>query len=990
MRKRWALVLWSFLFLTVLAGCLPGTGKVSQKPRAVDGVLDLSAWNFERDGTVGLDGEWEFYWGQLLEPTDFMPGKKTDSANLIDLPRSWNGYLVQDRKLSGNGYATFRLRIRGRDFDTPLALKVPIMCTAYKLWANGELLAENGRVESSRQGMVPQYRPQIVSLNSGQNNLELVVQVSNYMHRKGGIWESIRIGTEEQVRSQRDLRLAFQLLLFGSFLALGIHYLGLSIVRRQERYAIYFVQACFLMSLRLLLVGEIFLIQVFPDFSWEWELKLEYLTYYLSMLVLLLLLKALFPAEVSPTIQRVTAVLSLSYSALVLLTPAHIYTHTLTSYQLYTMFLVFYFIYVLAVASRRQREGARFMLVGGIIYCASIIYDVFFANFRTLVIGHLAPLGLFMFLLAQHLALMGRLAAAFFRLEDLSERLLTLDKMKDEFLATTSHELRTPLSGILGIAESVLDGVSGPLTDNQKRNVSLIVASSKRLSILVDDIMDFCRLKSKDIDLELTPVNIHQVVDLVIEVCRPLILGKSLELKNQVPKDIPMVQADENRLAQILYNLIGNAIKFTPSGSVAVSASQQNRLLEIVVADTGIGVSADRWEDIFQPFQQADDSISSQYGGTGLGLSVSKSLVELHGGTIWVESEPGLGSRFHFTLPTSAGELDLVRDQEPAPLPLLSPPVQPLTIETAVSQKDSPGHPLILAVDDDPINLQVLVNQLSLQGYRLVTATSGPQALSIIDRAPASFDLVILDVMMPMMSGYEVCRRLRQKFSLFELPVLMLTAKNRLDDITAGFEAGANDYIAKPFDKNELLARVHTLSTLKESVAHAMINHLLATIDDLTGLHNRRFFFQVAEQEVKRAKTYGFPLSLIMLDLDHFKEINDSYGHSGGDDVLRALAERCRTLLRDDDILVRYGGEEFVVLLTKDLPAAEQVAERLRQEIAAQGLVTRAGNEVFITASFGLSTLNKDILDLTGLLEKADQALYQAKQQGRNQVVALK
>ncbi len=131
-----------------------------------------------------------------------------------------------------------------------------------------------------------------------------------------------------------------------------------------------------------------------PGFSWEWELKLEYLTYYLSMLVLLLLLKALFPAEVSPTIQRVTAVLSLSYSALVLLTPpAHIYTHTLTSYQLYTMFLVFYFIYVLAVASRRQREGARFMLVGGIIYCASIIYDVFFANFRTLVIGHLAPLG---------------------------------------------------------------------------------------------------------------------------------------------------------------------------------------------------------------------------------------------------------------------------------------------------------------------------------------------------------------------------------------------------------------------------------------------------------------------------------------------------------------------------------------------------------------------------------------------------------------------
>lgn len=390
---------------------------------------------------------------------------------------------------------------------------------------------------------------------------------SNYRHRKGGIWESIRIGTEAQIRGQRDLALAFQLLLLGGFLALGIHYLGLYFVRLKEPYALFFSLASFLMALRVLLVGEIFLIQVFPNFNWEWELKLEYLTYYLSMLSLLMLLGALFPAEVSPVISKITTVLSLGYSGLALLTPAHIYTHTLTSYQLYSIFLVFYFIRVFIMASRHRREGAPFMLIGGIIYSCSILYDIFFSNFRTLAIGHLAPLGLFLFLLAQHLALMNRLSAAFFRLEDLSERLLVLDKLKDEFLAGVSHELRTPLSGILGIAQSVLDGASGPLSPRQRHSISLVLVSSKRLSILIDDIMDFYRLKNRDISLEPTALNLRQEVEQVLEVCRPLTRGKDLELQNQIPEDILQIKADENRLQQILYNLIiGNGPTNSPSG----------------------------------------------------------------------------------------------------------------------------------------------------------------------------------------------------------------------------------------------------------------------------------------------------------------------------------------------------------------------------------------------------------------------------------------
>ncbi len=988
-RVGWTGILWVFLFLIFLAGCLPEAEKAQEKPRGRNGFLDLSTWKLRQDGPIALDGEWEFYWGRLLEPEDFLGQNKIHISKLINLPRAWNGFIEEGRKLDGDGYATFRLRIENCCPDEALALKIPIMCTAYRMWANGELLAENGRVGRSHQEMVPQYRPQIASVESNQGGLELIVQVSNFMHRKGGFWESISIGTEKQIRGQRDQKLALQLLLLGGFLALGLHYIGLFVVRRKEPYAIYFALACLLMGLRVLLVGEIFLIQMFPDFSWAWELKLEYLTYYLAMLVLFLLLQALFPNEVSPFVRRITEVLSLGYSGLVLFTPARIYTHTLISYQLFTVFLVFYFIYVLVAAVRRHREGACFMLAGGIIYCATIIYDIFFYNFRTLAIGHLAPLGLFLFLLAQHLALMDRLAAAFFRTEDLSLRLLAADKLKDEFLAGVSLKLKIPLGGILGIAESILGGASDPLTDDQKRNVSLIAAGSKYLSVLVEDILDFCRLKNRDITLDLVAVNLHSLVEMVREVCRPLMLDKDLELKNQVPENFPPVHADKNRLHQIFYNLVGNAIKYTPSGSITVSACQQESFIKIMVAATGTNISDDHWANIFHPVQQAGDDISRHYSSADLGLSVSKNLVELHGGYMGVKSEPGQGFYFHFTLPISTDPAAAVKPKKQTLFAPGGPSIRLPHAETAQVLENDLSQPLILVANDDPIDLQVLVNQLSLKGYRIITATGGHQALSIVEQASDRLDLVILAVMMPEMSGYEVSRRLRQKYTLFELPILLVTAKSRIDDVTAGLEAGANDYIARPFDKNELSARVHTLLILKQSVAHAMINQQLATVDDLTGLHNRRFFFQVAEQEVSRAKIYGFPLSLIMFDVDHFKTINDSYGHSAGDDVLRAIAERCQGLLRDDDVLARFGGDEFVVLLIKDNLAAKQVAERIRQKIVLQPIILKKGQEIHVSASFGIATVTKDVTDLAGLLENTDRALYQAKQQGRNRVMAF-
>jgi signal transduction histidine kinase len=213
-----------------------------------------------------------------------------------------------------------------------------------------------------------------------------------------------------------------------------------------------------------------------------------------------------------------------------------------------------------------------------------------------------------------------------------------LDQLKDEFLANTSHELRTPLNGIIGIAESLIDGVAGSLNDRQIFNLSMVVSSGKRLSSLINDILDFAKLKNRDIELQRKPVDFRQITEVVLTLCQPLLANKPLELKNEIRDEFSAVDGDENRLQQIMYNLVGNAIKFTESGLVTVSAERVDDMVEVTVADTGIGISPDKLTDIFKSFEQADASISREYGGTGLGLSITKQLVELHGGTIRVKS----------------------------------------------------------------------------------------------------------------------------------------------------------------------------------------------------------------------------------------------------------------------------------------------------------------------------------------------------------------
>ncbi|MGB3641286.1 MAG: ATP-binding protein [Rivularia sp. (in: cyanobacteria)] len=428
-----------------------------------------------------------------------------------------------------------------------------------------------------------------------------------------------------------------------------------------------------------------------------------------------------------------------------------------------------------------------------------------------------------------------QLHQSFEKLEEKNQKLERLDKLKDEFLANTSHELRTPLNGMIGLAESIIDGATGEITDLQQKNLSMIADSGHRLLELVNDILDFAKLKNQGIELQQKPVGIYSLVDVVLTFSQSLIGGKELELISLVPDNLPLAYADEHRLEQILFNIIGNSIKFTESGKVEVSAQENKEQLSITISDTGIGIPPEKHDKIFESFEQADGSTSREYGGTGLGLAVTKQLVELHGGTIWVESEVGEGSSFTFTLPVVDKKQKIQKSQTQAEEKTQesnqrrkfklskktdkankteSEQIAPNSNKKEKISLNSKYN--ILIVDDEPINLQVLNNHLSLHEYRVTQALSGKDALEIIENGE-KVDLILLDIMMPKMSGYKVCARLRETYAAHQLPVVMLTAKNQVTDIVTGFKFGANDYLTKPFHKDELLTRIKSHLKLSQT-----------------------------------------------------------------------------------------------------------------------------------------------------------------------------
>jgi len=377
-------------------------------------------------------------------------------------------------------------------------------------------------------------------------------------------------------------------------------------------------------------------------------------------------------------------------------------------------------------------------------------------------------------------------------LQTANQELERANKLKSEFLANVSHELRTPLSAIIGFSQILLDGIDGPMNEEQQQDIQQVNRSGQSLLNLINQILDLSKIEAGKMELTPERLELPGLVNAVLESIRPLADQKGLKIETRLSSSLPAVEADPVRLKQILINLLSNAVKFTDRGHVEVFAQASGRMVRIAVKDTGIGISVEAQKVVFEEFVQGDGSSTRRHGGTGLGLSIVRKLVEMHGGAVTVVSEPGLGSTFMFTVPVWA-----------AAAPVALPAARP-----RVASRPNQGLPgnVILVVDDDDSVRQLIARHLEQDGWKTVQASNAADAVQLAHECRPV--LMTLDVMMPDASGWWVLEKLREDPDTAGLPVLVVTI---VEDQRLVFALGASDYLAKPYDRNALVEKVHHL-----------------------------------------------------------------------------------------------------------------------------------------------------------------------------------
>ena len=804
---------------------IPYVGSEAQAPRAAGGVLDLLAWDFSAEATVPLNGEWEFYWGQLLTSADFSEdagGQKPKLTGYVTVPHLWQGS-VNGTEIQNQGVATYRIVVRVPRNQHSFGIKTEIIRVTSRLLVNGLALGGSGLPEAAKAlgENAPENMPYAVYFTTNGDHAEIILQVANYAYVNGGIAVPVRFGTQEAIMALTRKINSFELVAFGFLFSGALYHIGVFLFgRRQERSLLYFGLFCLAFALVDISLGQKLLNQFVPDLSFVPMHKLRHVLTALATVSISLFLRQILHGTLPDRLTKGIASAFGAYTLAVILFP-HGFINAVEKF-FFPLSMGVYVLFILLLTRllyRRQygsldRTGLKLLILGLWCLWTYFVVNVLYVLFLVINYRLLGDLALLLFLLFMSYMLAIQFANAYYQIEDMSIKLKEQDKAKDLFLTNTSHEFRTPLHGIIHMAQAVLEDSACKITPQQQENLSLVVSIAQRLSLMITDLLDFEKIKNNDLSLNFKSVEPCSAVDSVLDVFRHIHKGGQVKLVNRVPCGLPLVVADENRLRQVLYNVIGNALKFTASGEVAVTAVIQEDMLHFSVMDTGIGIPAENVEDIFRPFEQASTSRAEQYGGTGLGLAISRQLVERMKGRIWVKwSELGKGSEITFSLPLCTSR----QANRSEPLPLAGPE------RMASLQPDSElvvrkgGEFTLLAVDDDPTNLLIIVNIFARSSYDILTAASGAEALQAVNEHK-SIDIVLLDAMMPGMTGFEVCRRLRESYSLFELPVLLVTARSLAEDVAAGFAAGANDYVIKPFHADELRARVSTQLSLKKSV----------------------------------------------------------------------------------------------------------------------------------------------------------------------------
>ncbi|WEK53579.1 MAG: ATP-binding protein [Candidatus Cohnella colombiensis] len=673
----------------------------SPKLQSEEGILDLTQVHVS-ENPLKLQGEWAFYWQELLSPEDIQIRLARDGNRdrWISIPSSWLGYRLDGQQLNGTGFATFRvvIHLSEQDRNERLALRLPTIFHAYKLWVNGELLAEVGVVGQDKSSVTPNLATKLVFFQPENDTVELVMQVANFQHNRGGITKDIELGGSDVLTVRTNLRIAAEMFITASLLVIGMYHLLLFVLRRKDKAPLYFGLFTLLFGIRSLLVGELLLTQLWPAFPWELQFKIEYLILCSGGYIITRYFDIIFPNYVSRWFHLVSRIVTGAFCILIVVTPALIFTKMLPMIGVMVAFHIVYLMVGLVHSAMRRMEGALIFLLVSMFAFVTTINDFLYYNEWSL-IGNTSPLGLLVFTIAQMMLLSSRftraatneeriarqlqdannkltemnmnleqtvqertqaLSAAHNDLRTSYDRLLHSEQGRKKLLAYITHDLRMPLSSMLGYVEAVQDRVK---PERNEQYLKYIQDNTIRINRMIEELSFLSHLETGQVSYRMEPVHIAYFLRRFYEQYELVVRDAGLDFmldigdaEDQRP-NFPVVEMDAQRLEQALFNLVSNAMKFTSRGglvriALAVDEENHTRYAIISVQDSGTGIPPDQLEQIFDRNYRYDrPGLEMGVEGSGLGLAICREIVQAHGGTVRAESDGKMGSIFYVSLP---------------------------------------------------------------------------------------------------------------------------------------------------------------------------------------------------------------------------------------------------------------------------------------------------------------------------------------------------
>jgi|GEM_PF-508539 len=804
-------------------------------PKAVKGELDLSGWNFDKNGLIKLKGEWEFYWNHYITPDDVKNNNIPKKTGFINLPGVWYNQKINGKKLHGYGYCSYRLIIKNIKTDKSLSIKIGEMLSAYTLFINGKKIVTAGKPGKNKKKSTPLFYIDNFDLGIPDKNLDIIINISNYHYFTGGIPYSINIGYTKNIQNNEKILLTINNFISGCLFIIAVLFIFLFLFRKEEKSNLYFSILCIVTFCMLIFYINYPIANFFASIiNSQIFYYLQVMPYLIFVIALSLYIYSLFKNEFSKIVLNLIIITNIIINLTAII--IHIITGYFCTLLLGTIsaitgyFVYMYLIYVSIKALINKRENAGLSLIVNIALLLAFSNEVIILMtlFETVSIFSYV---LLFFILIQTYILSYRYSKSFTKIKKLSSKLkktniqlkdinINLEKKVEErtkqlkeahaqktnFFINIAHETKTPLTLINNYVEKFIKKYGS------SEEILLIKNNINRLTKDMVNFLDIQKLERGQVFYKHDQIiNISNILLSKIQLFREKAWHDNIRIiASNIKKDL-LIKMDPYAIDRVINNLLDNAIKYNKTdGIIETILKENNNNIILIIKDTGIGISKNLQKNIFYPYYQISHE-KRNIQGIGMGLTIVKNIIKEVNGTIDIESKLDEGTTFTITFKKHL----MKKDEKINNKIKLSIPIDNKINIKLKEEKFEENKKNILLVEDNIEMLSYLQDSF-YDKYNIFMAKNGQKALNKLNFIPKP-NIIISDIMMDKMDGYKFYDELHKINNYNDIPFIFLTALTSNNEKIKGLKKGAVDYIYKPFSIKVLHNKINSLLRIQEN-----------------------------------------------------------------------------------------------------------------------------------------------------------------------------